>query len=55
MYMESVGAASSAYDKRLARREGTKRKFSWEDDGTFHDRAMYGLLRDEYIMEPSSK
>lgn len=29
-------------------REGTKRKSSWEDDGTFHDSAMYGLLRDEY-------
>ncbi len=29
-------------------REGTKRKSSWEDNGTFHDSAMYGLLRDEY-------
>ena len=29
-------------------REGTKRESSWEDDGTFHDSAMYGLLRDEY-------
>lgn len=33
-------------------REGTRRSFSWEDDGTFHDSAMYGLLRDEYIMTP---
>lgn len=31
-------------------REGTRRKFSWEDDGTFHDSAMYELLGDEYIM-----
>ena len=29
-------------------REGTKRESSWEDDGTFHDSAMYGLLRREY-------
>ena len=26
------------------RREGTRREFSWEEDGTFHDSAMYGLL-----------
>jgi RimJ/RimL family protein N-acetyltransferase len=31
-------------------REGTRRKHSWEEDGTFHDSAMYGLLRDEYPM-----
>jgi ribosomal-protein-alanine N-acetyltransferase len=30
------------------RREGTFRKHSWEDDGAFHDSAMYGLLRDEF-------
>lgn len=30
-------------------REGTRRQFSWEDDGTFHDSAMYGLLREELI------
>jgi [ribosomal protein S5]-alanine N-acetyltransferase len=29
-------------------REGTRRKHSWEEDGTFHDSAMYGLLRGEY-------
>ena len=29
-------------------REGTFRKHSWEDDGTFHDSAMYGLLREEF-------
>lgn len=29
-------------------REGTFRKHSWEDDGTFHDSAMYGFLREEY-------
>ena len=33
-------------------REGTRRGFSWEDDGMFHDSAIYGLLRDEYIMTP---
>lgn len=32
--------------------EGTQRSFSWEDDGTFHDSAMFGLLRDEYITTP---
>ena len=31
-------------------REGTRRKHSWEDDGTFHDSALYGLLRHEYTM-----
>ena len=30
--------------------EGTRRKHSWEEDGTFHDSAMYGLLRQEYTM-----
>ena len=29
-------------------REGTKRESSLEDDGQFHDSAMYGLLRSEY-------
>lgn len=29
-------------------REGTKRAFSWEDDGTFHDGAMYSLLQHEW-------
>jgi ribosomal-protein-alanine N-acetyltransferase len=28
-------------------REGTMREFSLEDDGTFHDSAVFGLLRDE--------
>ena len=27
-------------------REGTRRQHSWEDDGTFHDGAIYGLLSD---------
>lgn len=31
--------------------EGTRRRHSWEDDGTFHDSALYGLLRDEYAMQ----
>ena len=26
--------------------EGTRRSYSWEEDGTFHDGAIYGLLRD---------
>ena len=30
------------------RREGTRRGYSLEDDGTYHDSAMYGLLRCEY-------
>lgn len=30
------------------RREGTRREYSWEDDGTFHDGAMYGLLWHEF-------
>ena len=29
-------------------REGTRREHSWEDDGRFHDSAIYGLLRREY-------
>lgn len=29
-------------------REGTRRESSWEDDGTYHDSALYGLLRSEY-------
>lgn len=28
--------------------EGIRRGFSWEDDGTFHDSAMYAMLRDEH-------
>ena len=32
-------------------REGTRRESSWEDDGTFHDSAMYGLLRREWQFE----
>jgi ribosomal-protein-alanine N-acetyltransferase len=29
-------------------REGTQRKHSWEDDGTFHDSAIYGILAHEF-------
>lgn len=32
-------------------REGTRRQFSWEDDGQFHDSAMYGLLQDELVLK----
>ena len=35
-------------------REGTRRQFSWEDDGTFHDSAMYGILRHELIENKDS-
>ena len=31
------------------RLEGLRREFSWEEDGTFHDSAMYALLRSEFI------
>lgn len=31
-------------------REGTQREYSWEDDGEFHDSAMYGLLRSEFSL-----
>lgn len=35
--------------ERLAfTREGTRRESSWEDDGRFHDSALYGLLRSEW-------
>jgi ribosomal-protein-alanine N-acetyltransferase len=30
------------------RREGTQRSHSFEDDGKFHDSAIYGLLADEF-------
>ena len=30
-------------------REGTRREHSWEDDGTFHDSALFGLLRREFL------
>lgn len=30
--------------------EGIRRGYSWEDDGTFHDSAMFGLLRDEFMV-----
>ena len=30
-------------------REGTQRKHSWEDDGSFHDSAIYGLLSHEFV------
>jgi ribosomal-protein-alanine N-acetyltransferase len=32
-------------------REGTRRQHSWEEDGTFHDSALYGLLRHEYTVQ----
>lgn len=29
--------------------DGIRRKFSWEDDGTFHDSALYSLLQEDYV------
>ena len=29
-------------------REGNRRAYSWEEDGTFHDSAVYGLLSNEW-------
>ena len=29
-------------------RDGTRRSFSYEDDGTFHDSALYSLLQSEF-------
>ncbi len=29
-------------------RDGLRRAYSWEEDGTFHDGAIYGLLKTEY-------
>lgn len=29
--------------------EGIRRGYSWEDDGTFHDSAMFGLLQQAFI------
>lgn len=31
------------------RLEGTLRSCSWEDDGTFHDSCIFGLLHDEFV------
>jgi len=28
--------------------EGVRRDHSWEEDGSFHDSAVYGLLRHEF-------
>lgn len=35
------------------RLEGIRRGYSWEEDGTFHDSAMFGLLREEFIETPA--
>lgn len=31
--------------------EGIRRGYSWEEDGTFHDSAMFGLLCEEFIIQ----
>ena len=30
------------------RQEGVRREYSWEEDGAFHDSAIYGLLRGDH-------
>lgn len=37
------------------RLEGLRRGYSWEEDGTFHDSAMFGLLREEFISTTTDK
>ena len=37
------------------RLEGIRRGYSWEDDGTFHDSAMFGLLREEFMATTTDK
>ena len=37
------------------RLEGLRRGYSWEEDGTFHDSAMFGLLRAEFIGTTADK
>lgn len=37
------------------RLEGLRRGYSWEEDGTFHDSAMFGLLREEFMATTADK
>ncbi len=37
------------------RLEGIRLGYSWEEDGTFHDSAMFGLLRDEFMAQSKAK
>lgn len=37
------------------RLEGLRRGYSWEEDGTFHDSAMFGLLRAEFMGTTADK
>ena len=51
--VEAQTIADNHASVRLLRRlgfqlEGVRRKYSWEEDGTFHDGAIYGLLRHEF-------
>lgn len=56
MELHRVEACTIADNFRSARmleklgfqREGTQREFSWEEDGTFHDSAIYGILQQEF-------
>jgi ribosomal-protein-alanine N-acetyltransferase len=56
MNLNRVDATTIADNHRSVRllqrlgftREGTRRDYSWEEDGTFHDSAIYGLLCNEW-------
>ncbi len=43
------GASVRLLEKLGFQREGTRREYSLEDDGAYHDSAMYGVLRREYL------
>jgi [ribosomal protein S5]-alanine N-acetyltransferase len=54
--IEAATIADNHESVRLLRKlgfqlEGMRREYSWEEDGRFHDSAMYGLLEDQW---PSS-
>lgn len=52
--IEAATIADNHESVRLLRKigfqlEGIRRGYSWEEDGTFHDSAMFGLLHDEFM------
>lgn len=59
MYLNRIEAGTIAdnhgsvrlLEKLGFQREGTRRKHSWEEDGTYHDSAIYGLLREEWVAD----
>ncbi len=60
MRLNRIGAQTIADNHESGRllqrlgfqRDGRRRSYSLEEDGTFHDGAIYGLLRDEYPPPP---